>query len=236
LNKAAAELLFPNERALGQRVGQGEIVGIVADAKYLNVRDAAPPTMYSAVTQNLRKQQPALTLLVRTTGPPAPVIAAVGKIVRSHFPDIPPPAALSMEQTLADALATERMMAALGLFFGALALLITAIGLYGTLAYATERRTGEIGVRLALGAKPKDIISLVYSENGFIALTGCILGTAGSLAASRLIASFLFGVSARSPFVFAASAIVLFCVATAASLVPAMRAARIDPAAAIHHE
>lgn len=236
LNEAAAELLFTNERALGQRVGQGEIVGIVADAKYTNLRDAAPPTLYSPVMQNLNRQQPALTLLVRTTGPPASVIAAVEKIDRRHFPDIPPPAALSMEQTIADALATERMMASLALFFGVLALLITAIGLYGTLTYATARRTGEIGIRLALGARPRDIISLIYSENGAIALIGCAIGVAGSLAASKLIASFLYGVSARSPLVFAASAVVLCCVATAASLVPAMRAARIDPVAAIRHE
>lgn len=236
LNEAAAKLLFPDERALGQRVGQGAVVGIVADSKYLKLRDAAPPTLYSPVTQDLKRQQPALTLLVRTTGAPTPVIAAVGKIVRHHFPDIPPPAALSMEQTLADALASERMMAALALFFGALALLITTIGLYGTLTYTTERRTGEIGVRLALGAKPKDIISLVYKENGAIALIGCAMGIVGSLAASKLIASFLYGVSARSPLVFAASAVALFCVATAASLIPAMRAARIDPVAAIRHE
>ncbi|HZQ56376.1 MAG TPA: ABC transporter permease [Bryobacteraceae bacterium] len=241
LNEAAAKKLFPNERALGQRVSLDgktmiEIVGIVADAKYLKLRDAAPPTLYSPVTQDLKRQQAALTLLVRTTGPPAPVIAAVGKIVRRHFPDIPPPAALSMDQTIADALATERMMAAVALFFGALALLITAIGLYGTLTYATERRTGEIGIRLALGAKPKDIISLVYKENGAIALIGCAVGIAGSLAASKLIASFLYGVSARSPLLFAASAVVLFCVATAASLIPARRAARIDPVAAIRHE
>lgn len=141
-----------------------------------------------------------------------------------------------MEQTLADSLAGERMMAALALFFGVLALLITAIGLYGTLTYATERRTGEIGIRLALGARPKDIVSLVYSENGAIALIGCVIGVAGSFAASRLIGSFLYGVSARNPLIFAASAIALFCVATAASLVPALRAARVDPVAAIRHE
>jgi putative ABC transport system permease protein len=243
LNEAAAKLFFPKRSAVGQKIvlddgkTAAEVIGVAADAKYTKLQDAAPPTLYSPIAQNLQeKASSADTLLVRTAGPPTPLMAAIGKTVRHYLPDIPPPTALSMEQTISDSLAAERMMASLALFFGALALLITAIGLYGTLTYMTQRRAGEIGIRLALGAQPRDIISLVYSQNGVIALIGCAIGIAGSLAASKLIASFLYGVSARNPLVFAASAGVLFSVATAASLIPAIRAARIDPVAAIRHE
>ena len=127
-------------------------------------------------------------------------------------------------------------MATLALFFGAIALLITGIGLYGTLAYATERRTGEIGIRIALGAQRGDVISMVCAENGAVALGGCMAGILGALAAARLIASFLYGTSPRNPLVLGISAVLLMCIAAAASLIPAIRAARIDPMAAIRHE
>ena len=164
------------------------------------------------------------------------LIAGAQAIVKGAVPDAPPPNAMTMEQTIAESLATERMMAALALFFGALALLITAIGLYGTLAYATERRTGEIGIRLALGARPRNVISMVCGENGAIALAGCLAGIAGSVAASRLVGSFLYGVSAHDPFVFGLAVLLLLAVAAMASLVPALRAARIDPLKAIRYE
>jgi predicted permease len=239
LNEAAARVLFAGASPLGQRVqvGEkqlGEVVGVVANTKYSSLRVPDPPEVYSSITQDVK--DPSYTAVLRASGPPSAVIAAAREIVRRVMPDIPPPVAVTMEQTLAQSLATERMMATLALFFGAIALLITGIGLYGTLAYATERRTGEIGIRIALGAQRGDVISMMCAENGAVALGGCIAGILGAMAAARLIASFLYGTSPRNPAVLALSAAALMCIAAAASLIPAIRAARLDPMAAIRHE
>lgn len=241
LNESAARILFPRQSPLGQQItfvnekAPGVIVGVVADAKYNSLRDAAPPTIYSAMIQNV-KNRPSYAVVMRIHGSPAAVIAAARKVIRRIVPEIPPPVAITMEQMLAEALVKERMMATLALFFAAAALLITGIGLYGTLAYATARRTGEIGIRLALGARRGNVVSLVCRENGLVALGGCIIGIAGSLALSRLIAGFLYSTSPRNPAVLGISALLLMCIAAAASLIPAIRAARLDPMTAIRHE
>ncbi len=195
----------------------------------------APPTVYSPISPGLNNGL-SYTAVMRVNGSPAAAIAAARTVVRRVVPEIPPPVAMTMEQTIAEGLATERMMATLALFFVGVALLITGIGLYGTLAYATERRTGEIGIRLALGAQRGDVISMVCRENGAIAVGGCIIGIAASLGASRLIASFLYGTSPYDPVILSASALLLVCIAAGASLIPAVRAARIDPIAAIRYE
>ncbi|HEY7303043.1 MAG TPA: ABC transporter permease [Bryobacteraceae bacterium] len=244
LNEAAARLLFPGRSPLGQCIGVDDdpahkatavVVGVVANAKYTSLRDAAPPAVYSPISQDVRNK-PSHAAAIRMNGSPAAVIAAARKTVRGIVPEIPPPVATTMEQTIAEALATERMMATLALFFGAAALLITGIGLYGTLAYATQRRTGEIGIRMALGAQPGSVISMVCLDNGAIALGGCLAGIPGSLAASRLIGGFLYATSPCDPLILSASALLLIGVAAGASMIPAVRASRIDPIAAIRYE
>ncbi len=241
VKRSAARLLFPEGRELGRRVVfqdgkmEAEVVGVVEDSKYSNLRDAAP-TVYSAAVPQDALLGMSFTIVVRTNATPAPLIAAARRIVQRILPDIPLPAAFSMEQLIADSTATERILATLALFFGGLALLMTGIGLYGTLAYRTERRTGEIGIRLALGATPRNVISLVCAENGAIALFGCVIGIAGSAFASKTIASYLYGVSPKDPVVFGFAALLLLGVASAASVVPAVRASKIDPIAAIRYE
>jgi predicted permease len=239
LNRAAAKALFGTENAVGERLlsdkRQLEVIGIVGDAKYTGLRDAAPPTWYAAATQGV-KNKPSFTAVIRLNGPAAPVISAIRAIVKQHAPDIPVPAATTMEDQIAGSIATERLMATLALFFGALALLITAIGLYGTLAYTTARRTGEIGIRMALGAGRREVLSLVLWENAGVALAGCLAGVAASLLASRYVAALLYGTSARSPAVLLSSVAALAAIAGLASLIPALRASRIDPLAAIRYE
>lgn len=240
LNRAAAKLLFHGRRVTGSHIKldthkEGEVIGVVGDAKYTTMRDAAPPTVYSTVTQDVIEGS-SWTLLIRANGAPAPVINAARKTVVRVIPDIPTPAAFNMQETIDESLASERMMAMLALFFGVLALLMTGIGLYGTLAYATERRTGEIGIRLALGARPGNVISMICAENGLIAAVGCAVGLGASFAASKTIESFLYGVSARDPWLFAASAILLLGIAAGASLIPAVKASKIDPLEAIRYE
>jgi predicted permease len=242
VNRSAAMLFSPGGQVLGRHVifedrhKEAEVVGVVEDSKYSNLRDAAPPTVYSlASTEDALKGQ-SFAFVVRVNGSPAPLVAAARVIARKLLPDIPAPAAFGMEQLIADSLVTERMMTTLALLFGALALLMTAIGLYGTLAYTTERRTGEIGIRLALGAMPANVIKLVCAENGAIVLSGCLLGTICSIATSKTITSFLYGVSPKDPIAFGFAALVLIAVASTASLLPAIKASKIDPVAAIRHE
>jgi ABC-type antimicrobial peptide transport system permease subunit len=151
-------------------------------------------------------------------------------------PDIPPPVMISMSDQLDDSIRSERMMAMLAGFFAVCALLVTAIGLYGTLAYATARRTGEIGIRMALGAQRAQVVGLVFRENAWIAVSGSIAGFVAAMLASRALASFLYGTSTRDPWVLVGSVAALLCVAGSASLLPALRAARIEPMQALRNE
>ncbi len=239
LNQAAARLLFPNGGAIGHEVRADgttyRVVGIVGDTKYTSLRNAAEPTMYQPLTQNANFRQ-SYVAIVRVSGAPAAVIAGAQAIVRRVAPEIPQPAATTMDDRISESLSTERIMAALALFFGGVALLITAIGLYGALAYATARRTGEIGIRMTLGARAGNILAMVCRENIGIALSGCIAGLAISLVALRWISSFLYNTSPRNPIALAGAAVALLTVAAVASYLPASRASRIDPMAAIRHE
>jgi ABC-type antimicrobial peptide transport system permease subunit len=128
------------------------------------------------------------------------------------------------------------MMAMLSIFFALCALLVTAIGLYGTLAYATARRTSEIGIRMALGAQRTAVVGMVFRENAWLVAGGMVAGLVVALLATRALASFLYGTSVRDPWVMLASVSALTAVASAASLIPAIRAARIDPMAALREE
>jgi predicted permease len=242
LNSSAEKALFPGGHALGQRVTNDggktmlEVIGIVDDTKYSSVRDASPPVIYFPAMSFMDSRAPSFTFLLRTSGPAAPLIASATKLIHQNVPEIPLPVAITMQDTLNESLASERVLTILATFFGILALAITGIGLYGTLAYMTERRTGEIGIRIALGARPRNIAWLVCAENGAIALSGCAAGLIASLMASKLIASFLFGVTPRDPLALGAAVVALLIVIIAASVLPAAKATRIDPIAAIRHE
>ncbi len=245
LNETAARQLFGAANPIGRRIQLepdskenkkvAEVVGVVSDARYATVRDAAPGTVYSPISQDVEKR-PSYSVAIRVQGRMERVVDAASAVIRRVAPDIPRPVALTMDRMLDEALASERMMATLALFFAGIALLITGVGLYGTLAYTTERRTGEIGIRMALGAQRSDVMSIVCVENAAIALGGCITGLLISVAASRLIAGFLYSTSPRNPVILAAAALVMAAIAAAASLIPALHAARIDPITAIRYE
>jgi ABC-type antimicrobial peptide transport system permease subunit len=143
---------------------------------------------------------------------------------------------LPMSDVLDTALGAERMMAVLAVFFAACALLVTAIGLYGTLADATERRTSEIGIRLALGAQRLTVLWMIFRQNTVVAIVGCAAGLACAALASKVLASFLYETSPRDPWVLVGSILSLAAVASAASLLPAVRAAQTDPMKAIRCE
>jgi predicted permease len=243
LNARAAKLLFPSGDALGRIVkGDGpngsipyEVIGVVGDTKYQNLREPAPAAGYAAMMQD-DGHSPSNYAVVRTDGDAGSVASAAHTLARRMAPGIPAPAMTSMMTTVDDSLSAERMMALLSVFFAGCALLVTAIGLYGTLAYATARRTSEIGIRMALGARRAQVVRLVCGQNALVALFGTLAGLIAAVLASRALASFLYGTTARDPWVLVGSVTALAVIASAASLLPALRAARIDPMAAIRCE
>ncbi|HZD76621.1 MAG TPA: FtsX-like permease family protein, partial [Acidobacteriaceae bacterium] len=239
LSRSAAAAIFPHQNALGQRVDTGkdamEVIGIVGDVKYDDIRKPAPFEAYYPITQNSDKK-PSYVFVARVEGPAAPFAAAVRTIIARGVPEIPAPVFDTLNGILDQSLSAQRMMAMLSVFFAVCALLVTAIGLYGTLAYRTARRTSEIGVRMALGAQRTQVVSLVFRQNVAVTVTGALAGLAAALLAARALASFLYGTSAHDPLVLAGATLLLALVASAASLAPAIRAARINPLTAIRTE
>jgi predicted permease len=244
LNQSAVKLLFPDRAPLGQFVSHGEdkkgtqyeVVGVVGDAKYEELRSPAPPAAYFPMTQDDGQQGPSYTAVVRMGGRPGPLASAARSLVTSLNPLIPAPVLTPMSVTIDDSLSAERTMALLAVFFAVCALVVTAVGLYGTLAYATARRTNEIGIRMALGARRGQVVAMVFLQNAGIAVAGTVVGLTAALLASRALASFLYGISVRDPWVFAGSILALALIASAASLLPALRSARINPMAAMRCE
>jgi putative ABC transport system permease protein len=141
-----------------------------------------------------------------------------------------------MDEWVSNSAAQPRLNSVLLGVFAAMALLIASIGIYGVLAYSVSQRTGEIGVRMALGATPSAVLRLIVGEGMKVALFGIAVGLVGALALTRIFSSLVFGVPVRDPVTFAAVAVALACVALAASSLPALRAARVDPMAALRHE
>ncbi|HEY3707660.1 MAG TPA: ABC transporter permease [Terracidiphilus sp.] len=244
LNQGAARQLFPGSNALGRslRLEQGkkvtvyEVIGIVGDAKYDDIHAKAPATAYVSMSQDDFKQSPSYVAVVRTTMGAGPMAGAVRSLAAQLAPQIPVPEVRSTLQLMDEALGAERMMTLLAVFFAACALVVTAIGLYGTLAYATARRTAEIGIRMALGARRAQVAGMVFCQNLWVVAGGTVVGVGAALLATRALASFLFSTSTHDPWVIAGSICALGLTACAATLLPALRASRIEPMTAIRCE
>ena len=239
LNQAAAKTLFPGRSALGQRVVSEketyEVVAVVGDIHYASLRKGAPAGAYISMTQE-RAIKPSYTAVLRMDGAPAPLAMAANALAAQMAPEIPQPVMTTLNAQIDESIASERMMAMLSAFFAGCALLVTAIGLYGTLAYSTARRTSEIGVRMALGAQRAQVAAMVFRENAWILICGAGGGLGVALLAAHALESFLYGTSARDPWVMAESVLALTLVASAASLLPALRAARLQPMEALRAE
>jgi predicted permease len=240
LNQSAAKIFFPDRSALGQFITDdnnihSEVIAVVGDVKHESIRQQAPPSAYVAITQTMEKKE-SFTAVVRLEGATAPLASAARNLIAHTAPDIPVPVMTTMSSTLDDSISTERMMAMLSIFFAAFALIVTAIGLYGTLAYSTARRTSEIGIRMALGAQRLQVVLLVFRENLWSTAFGSLGGLGIALIATRALSSFLYGTSVRDPWILIASVAALTLTASVASLLPAIRAARIDPIQALRTE
>jgi putative ABC transport system permease protein len=173
---------------------------------------------------------------IRTTNDPHALIAAVRNEVRALDAELPVFAIKTFEEYLYESVAQPRFTTLLLSLFGVVALLLTAIGLYGVLAYGVTQRTREIGVRLALGAQPRDVIKLVLKRGLALTLLGVGLGASASLLLTRLLKDFLFEVSATDPLTFVTIAVMLLSVALFACLIPARRATKVNPLVALRYE
>lgn len=237
VNEAMTKKFWPGRDALGQRVFTGhgseavEIVGIVGDVKGAGLDAKAKPEMYTL----LRGFWYAF-LVLRTSGEPAKTAAMVREEVAALDRGVPVYQIATMDELLSRSVAPRRFELFLLAVFAALALGLAAVGIYGVLAFSVSRRTQEIGVRLALGAHPGDVLRLIVGQGMKLVFAGIALGVAGAAVLTRLMASLLYGVRATDPTTFAAVALLLTVVALAACYVPARRAMRVDPTAALRME
>ncbi len=213
-----------------------EIVGVSGDARYDRLRHAVPPTAYLPDEQ-VPSQSAGAVLELRTDGgAPKALIAAVRSAVREVDPYLPVFNIRTQLDQINEHLRQERLISFLAGSFAALAMLLAAIGLYGVIAYSVSRRTGEIGVRMALGATRQAVRRLVLRDSALMVIPGIIAGLGFSLLATRVIRSFLYGLNPSDPLTLAAATATLLAIAFLAAFLPAQRAGRIDPLAALRHE
>jgi ABC-type antimicrobial peptide transport system permease subunit len=211
-----------------------EIVGVVEDTKYQNLRAEMPPIAYLPVSQDSRPGSFA-QILIRTAGVPTAMVPSLREAFRQAHPGIV--ATFSdYPGMLERALVRDRLVAMLSGFFGLLALLLAALGLYGVMAFVVSRRTGEIGIRMALGAQRTAIVRMVLRESLALVALGVVAGSALALVLARTVRSLVFGIEPTDPLTLAAAGLVLALVGLGASYFPARRASRLDPVAALHQE
>ena len=246
VNETMARKYWPNDSALGKRIkfnlekGRDPwrtVVGVVADVRQMGMDAPVKAEMYFPYRQIASHAfyRPR-DLAVRAAGDPLALVPAVRAAVQAVDRDQPLSNIATMDKLLADETGSRGLAMALLAAFAALALLLAALGIYGVLAYFVTQHVPEIGVRLALGAQPRDILRLVLGRGMGLACGGLALGLAAAYALTRLVESMLFGVSANDPATFGAVALLLGAVALAACLVPARRAARVDPLVALRYE
>jgi len=234
---APANLLPPPEPG-AVAVPRRTIVGVVADVKNTRMNLPTQPEVYAPVAQNVGEGWAnAMALIVRTAGTePAGLLPAVRAQVRAVDPDQPVTDAATMEEHLERSLSQPRFGMLLLSLFAGVALLLAAIGVYGVVAYEARQRTHEIGIRTAIGARPAHILRLIVGDGLRLSLLGAALGIAAALPATRLLASLLYGVGPYDPLTFLAMPAGLVAAAALAAWLPARRALRLDPVAALRHE
>ncbi|HEV8702066.1 MAG TPA: ABC transporter permease [Candidatus Polarisedimenticolia bacterium] len=243
VSQTLARRYWPGEDPIGRRItfgtdDKGEsywttIVGVVADVRQKGLHAEPRPEIYVSSMQSPSRYA---TLIVRSGLDPAGLAASVRREVQGVDPDIPLYDVKTMREVLDGSLAARRFNMALLALFAAVAVLLAGVGLYGVLAYMVTQRTHEIGVRMALGARPRDVLRLVVGQGMALALGGVLLGILGALALTRVLSTLLVGVAATDPWTFGIVVPLLSAVALLACYVPARRAARVDPLIALRYE
>ena len=239
VNQTVASRYWPGQNPIGKHLAnsrdmlQREVVGVVADVKFNALNVANSEEMYVPLAQI---PWPATALIVRSQASPQPLVAAVRAKIAELDPHLPITGISSMEDVLRASVAQPRIIMEFAGVFAGFALLLSAIGIYGVMAYTVSARKQEMGIRMSLGAESGDILKLVVGQGLRLALLGAGIGVAVSLALTRLLTSLLFGVRAADPFVFGAATLVLLIAALAACYLPARRATRVDPIIVLRYE
>jgi predicted permease len=243
VNQAFARKIFGDENPVGRRLGfsnapfagatEIEIVGVARDAKYTGLREAAPPTIYAPAAQ---MPEGVANYCVRTADNPAAIFPAIRAAVSELDPTLPVINLRTQDEQIARINSEELLFARLSGFFGFVALALACVGLYGLMSFLVLHRTGEIGLRMAVGALPAQVLRMILRESLALVGLGVALGLPAAYGSSRFIESMLFGLSPADSLTYGSVALILIVVALLASLPPALRAAQVDPMAALRSE
>jgi len=236
VNESFAKRFLQNG-ALSHRLGDlpgAEIVGVVQDSKYAQVREDELPAVYYPLKQTGMLGQ--ITVEARAAGDPMALLPAMRRVVREIDPDLPLQKPMTQAAQFAETYITPRLFARLAMGFGILAIVLVATGIYGTLAYRVQRRTNEIGVRMALGAHRSNVLRMVARESLLIVGIGIAFGLPVSLFVSQFLRSQLYELSYLDSVSFTIAIVLTFSIASAAALIPARRAAKVDPVVALRYE
>ncbi len=242
VNESLAKKYFANTNPIGKTFEEGRfqpvaitIVGVCADAKYFRVRADAEPTYYTPYWQKDDGVHEA-TFAIRTSLAGEALLPSLRTAVRQIDPNLPLLDVRTQDEQIAANLRQERIFAILMSGFGVLALVLACVGIYGIMACAVAQRTSEIGVRLALGAKPRQVLGMILGEATWLSVVGIAIGFFAVLLLARVVRSMLYGVAADDPLTFCGAILVLMLVALGAGLIPARRAAMVQPMEALRHE
>jgi putative ABC transport system permease protein len=244
INEAMARFYFGNDSAMGKRLsftspqaGEIEIIGVAADTKYGSLRERTPHMLYLPYLQPPSGSlEFDVVLEIRTAGSPSNLVGPVRETIRGVESGVPIMGFTSLTEEVNNSLSQERVVAQLSSFFGLLALILASVGLYGVMTYTVARRTGEIGIRMALGARGPQVLWLVLRESLGLVAMGVGIGIPLVFAFSRLISSQLYGITKGDPLTICAAIAVQASIAVIASYIPARRATKVDPMVALRYE
>jgi predicted permease len=248
INQRLAAARFPNQNPIGKRVSVGvhagygailtagpiEIVGVCGDTRYSDLHEAPPPQLFIPYVQQTQVRR--LTYLIRTQTRPEAIVPALRRVVHAADPALPLVNVRTQQDQIDSDLADERLLVTLTSAFGLLALVLASVGIYGVMAYSVAQRTKEVGIRMALGALPRQILTMVLREASSLSASAIALGVGASFLVTRFVKSMLFGIAPSDPATLWGAAVLLMIVALGASWIPARRAARVQPLEALRRE